>query len=732
MSGLRSAGAGTPAREARRSGQAQVPARRVRATRLVAAIALVGMTQAAVAQAPADREATGTTTLEPVNVTATRRAASVFDTPAAVSVRTAPDAAPGLNLSEWLRGIPGLLARDRQNYAQDTQVSIRGFGTRASFGIRGLRVIIDGIPATQPDGQSQLSHANLASAERVEVLRGPFSALYGNSSGGVIQVFSGDGRTPGEATVGATTSDAGDWRLSAGRRTQWRGAGVVAGLSHLDVDGYRPHSAATRTSLNARLHWPSEDSEGASLVFNHFDAPDAQDPLGLDRAQFDADPGQTAPQALAFDTRKSVRQSQLGGTWSRRLGAAELRAMVYAGQREVEQYLAIPVFVQANPLQSGGVVDLGSDYRGGELRLAGTSVLAGRPLQWTAGLGWEGLVQQRRGFENFVGATLGVRGALRRDERNAVASFDQFAQADWRFADDWSLLAGLRHSRVRFDSADRYVTAGNPDDSGAVDFERWTPVLALQWRARPTLNLHASAGSGFETPTLVELAYRPDGGSGLNLGLRPARSRNVELGMKWRPRPGFSTDLALFRADTRDELVVATNAGGRASFANAARTRRQGIELEATAALGESMSLQLAWTGLDATMRQDYLACAGAPCFVPTQRVARGTRLAGVPRSQGRLRWEGWRGDWRGFADVRGVSGVTVNDVGSARAPGHGLLDLGLAWAATPRWETFLRLDNAFDRRHVGSVITNDGNGRFYEPGAPRTLWLGLALRGKE
>ncbi|HEX4854449.1 TonB-dependent receptor [Arenimonas sp.] len=667
--------------------------------------------------------------LEPVTVTATRRESSVFETPAAVSVRTAPEAAPGLNLSEWLGGVPGLLARDRQNYAQDTQVSIRGFGTRASFGIRGLRVIIDGIPATQPDGQSQLSHANLASAERVEVLRGPFSALYGNSSGGVLQVFSGDGLAPGEARVGAAASDSGDWRVSAGLRTRWRGAGVVAGLSHLRVDGFRPHSAAERTSFNARLHWPGEGGDGAALVFNHLDAPDAQDPLGLDRAQFDADPSQTTPQAQTFNTRKSVSQSQLGGTWQRAFGAVRLQAMAYAGQRDIEQYLAIPVGVQGNPLQSGGVVDLGSGFFGGELRLDGETTLGGRALQWTAGAGWEGLAQQRRGFENFVGTQLGVRGRLRRDERNDVAAFDQFAQADWRFADDWSLLAGLRHSRVRFRSDDRYVTAGNPDDSGTVDFERYTPVMALQWRAQATLNLHASVGSGFETPTLVELAYRPDGGSGLNLDLRPARSRNLELGMKWRPRPGFSADLAVFRTATRDELVVATNAGGRASYANAARTRRQGVELEVAAPLGEAMSLQLAWTGLDATMRQDYFACAGAPCTVPTQRIARGTRLAGVPRSQGRLRWDGWRGDWRGFAEVRGVSAVTVNDAGSDRAAGYGLLDLGVTWSATPRLDAFLRLDNALDRRHAGSVITNDGNGRYFEPGAPRTLWLGLDFR---
>ena len=669
--------------------------------------------------------------LEPVTVTATRRAASVFDTPAAVSVRGVSVATPGMNPSEALQGIPGLLVRERQNHAQDTQLSIRGSGTRASFGIRGLRVYVDDIPATQPDGQSQLSHANLASAQRVEVLRGPFSALYGNSSGGVVQVFSGDGETPGEASVGAAGSDGGDWRVSAGLRSGWRRVGIVAGLSRLRADGIRPQSAAERFSFNARLHGPP-DGEGTSqsLVVNHFDSPLAQDPLGLSRAQFDADPYQTTPQAIAFDTRKRVRQSQAGWTGKRVFsGGVSVRGLVYTGTRGIEQYLAIPAAVQANPLQSGGVVALDSGYGGGELRLAGDATLAGRALAWTAGAGWEGLQQQRRGYENFVGSRLGVRGALRRDERNRVASFDQFVQADWRLADRWSLLAGLRHSRVRFDSDDRYVAAGNPDDSGAVAFERWTPVAALQLRASPRLNLHASVGSGFETPTLVELAYRPDGSSGLNLGLRPARSRNLELGAKWRPRDGLRADIGVFRSESRDELVVATNVGGRASFANAGRSLRQGVEVELEAVLGEAMSLQFAFTGLDATVRETYWACARAPCTTRTQLIPRGTRLAGVPRSMGRLRWDGWRGEWRGFAEVRHVSSVTVNDAASETAAGYALFDLGVSRGFGGGSQAYLRLDNAFDRRHVGSVIVNDGNGRFFEPGPGRTLWLGVDLR---
>jgi len=692
---------------------------------LGAALALFAPLAARAADAPAP----SAVELDEITVTATRRAASTFDVPASVTVRTNPGATPGLGLAEWLEGVPGLVARDRQNYAQDTQVSVRGFGARASFGIRGLRVLIDGIPATQPDGQSQISHANLATAESVEVLRGPFSALYGNSSGGVIALSSGDGEVPARVTAGTAGSGEGDWRVSAGARGRWRDIGYVAGLSRLDVRGQRPQSAAERLSLNGRLDWRRADgSPAGTLVLNHFDSPLAQDPLGLGREQFAQDPYQTTPQALAFDTRKQVRQSQAGATWTQPIrGRFELAAMAYGGTRDVEQFLAIPPAAQANPLQSGGVVSLGSDYAGGELRLQGDGQMGRGTLAWTLGLSFEGLDQHRRGFENFIGGQLGVRGDLRRDELNRVSSADQFAQASWASPGPWSVLAGVRRSAVRFRSTDRYITPLNPDDSGEVDFSRWTPVLGVMFDASDALHLHASFGSGFETPTLVELAYRPDGATGLNLALQPARSRNLELGLKWRPRPGLRADVALFGVDSRDELVVATNAAGRASYANAGRSRRVGAELELAAALRTNLDLRLAWTTLHATVREDYLACAGSPCTMPTQPIAAGTRLAGIPQAQGSLRLD-WQasGRWRHFGGLRGVSSVPVDDAGSQRAPGHALLDLGSRRALGRGGEVFLRLDNALDKRHVGSVIVNDGNRRYFEPGLARTLWLGL------
>ena len=671
-------------------------------------------------------------TLDRVVVTATRlEGVSAFDVPASTDTVVLGDggARPQAALSEALDGIPGLLARERQNLAQDTQLSIRGFGARSTFGVRGLRLYADGVPATMPDGQGQVSHFGMLGADRVEILRGPFSALHGNSSGGVIQLWSDvpeqGHETRLQASMGSHDSTVVGARL--------RGAGDVVGYSVaaslLDIGGYRDHSAARRESLNAKLRL-QPGAGTLDLVLNHFNAPDAKDPLGLTRAQAWQDPDQASPVAKQYDTRKSARQDQLGAVYEWPFAAGHrLRAMAYGGRREVEQYLALPIAAQANPLNAGGVIDLDNDYGGADLRWSWTGDLGGRPFELSAGVNADRQRQQRRGYEDFVGTTLGVRGAQRRNERNQAWNADQYAQAWWQLASRWSLLVGARHSRVGFRSDDDYVTAGNPDDSGRVVFGRTTPVAGVTFAPTDALRLYASVGRGFETPTFNEIGYRADGGAGLAFDLRPATSRNAELGMKWRGAGGARADLAVFRADTDDELAVARNVGGRSSFRNVGAARRQGAEMQAELPLGDAWRMQWAYTWLDATFRDSFPICTASGCASPVVQVGAGTRIPGVARQQAsaKLRWRG--GEWNAAAQVLAVGDVTVNDTGSERAPGYGLLNLEVArdWSVgSGRLQGYARVDNALDRVHIGSVIVNEGNGRFYEPGPDRTFTLGL------
>ena len=675
-------------------------------------------------------------TLERVRVQATRlQGVSAFDTPASLdSIDPREDSSSaGVNVSERLGGIPGLLARDRQNYAQDTQLSIRGFGARSTFGVRGVRLFADGIPASMPDGQGQLSHFNLAGGDRIEVMRGPFSALYGNSSGGVLQLWSADGEDPDEGRVAASAGSNASRTLS----TRWLGkqgaVGYNLAATTFETDGYRGHSAARRDSANAKLTFDLGNERRLDLVLNYLDLPDADDPLGLTRDQVREDPRQVAPAALQFDTRKSVRQTQAGATYQQPLGDTQtLRVMGYGGQRSVEQFLSLPMVAQVNPLNSGGVIDLDNDYGGVDARWTWQGEIAARPFEATIGMNADRQRQHRQGYENFVGPALGAKGAQRRDERNRVENFDQFAQAWWKFSARWALLAGVRHSEVRFRSEDHYITAGNPDDSGRVDFSQTTPVAGLVFNPNDDTRLYLSAGRGFETPTFNELGYRADGGAGLALDLSSAVSRNLELGGKWRNESGASLNVAVFRTDTDDELAVASNVGGRSTYRNVGRARRQGAEASFETPLAAQWDLQLSYTWLQAEFRDAFLICNRTGCTVPDTPVAAGSRIPGVPKQQlfARLQWQGQA--WSAAVEGNGVGDVAVNDIASQSAPGYFLLNLEAArsWnLGHGRLRGFVRIDNALDHAYIGSVIVNEGNSRFYEPGPDRGFLIGAEWR---
>ncbi|WP_040240356.1 TonB-dependent receptor family protein, partial [Xanthomonas citri] len=499
--------------------------------------------------------------------------------------------------------------------------------------------------------------------------------------------------------------------------------------NHFDTDGFRAHSRAKRDSVNAKLGFDLAEGRRLDLVLNYLDAPDAQDPLGLTRAQFNADPAQATSVATQFDTRKSVRQSQAGAIFTQRMDDQTLRLMAYGGQRSVEQFLAIPVAVQRNPLHSGGVIDLDSNYEGADARWAWQGEALGRPLQLTVGTNVDRQRQHRTGYENFVGDTLGVKGALRRDQRDEVENVDQFAQLWWQWSDRWSALLGVRHSDVRFASDDHYIVGRNPDDSGRRDYSATTPVAGIVFRADENLRFYASVGRGFETPTFNELGYRSDGGAGLALDLGAATSRNYEVGSKWRAQSGAALEFTVFRADTDDELAVASNTNGRSTYRNIGATRRQGAELSWQQPIGATQQLQLAYTFVDATVRDGYLTCASSGCATPTAAVASGSRLPGVPRQQLFARWQWQPAQWQLAAESVASGATVVNDLATERAPGYALVNL----EASRRWSTpqgalrtFARIDNVLDRQYVGSVIVNDGNGRYYEPGPDRTYTVGL------
>ena len=651
--------------------------------------------------------------LKEVVISASRAEQRRFDAPGAIdAVQVDPfrTASPLVNLSELMGAVPGLQIRDRQNFAQDLQVSVRGFGTRSSFGVRGVRILIDGIPATMPDGQGQAATASLTSAKRIELLRGPLAQLYGNAAGGVLQVFTQDP---------PVTPDKPDYSLSAGAGSDGQrhvAAGIAGGsdtlgglldVSRYSTDGFRDHSAARRTQLNAKIvAKPSADTTLTGIV-NLFDQPLAEDPLGLTRAQFQQNPRQVVPGAITFNTRKTIEQRQAGLVVEHRLSSSDtLNARIYGGTRKVDQKLAF---------QPNGVVNLDRTYGGVGASWTHSMQVNALPVRWTVGVEADQLRETRKGFDNVGGNT----GALRRNEDDTARNTDVFGQIDWTFAPDWQAIAGVRASRVRFGVNDQFNT-GNRNTSGSVQYRNTSPVIGLVWHAADMLNIYANLGTGFETPTLAESAYRPGGAPGPNFALKPSKSTQGEIGVKLRSGV-HSFDAALFQAKSTDEIVALQASGGRTVFQNADRTTRRGVEASWSAGW-PGLATRVGYTFLDARFKSPYV---GAQGLVPADN-----RLPGAPRHSLFADVEGSVTDAvKAGLEMRLESKTYVNDLNSDAAPGYAVVNARLSREfrfSGAKMVLYGRIDNVLGKKYAGSVIVNDVNARFFEPAAGRRLFVGV------
>ena len=658
-------------------------------------------------------------------VTGSRSVSRSFDLPYSVdsiSREQISDGQLGINASEALARVPGLVVQNRQNYAQDLQISSRGFGARSAFGVRGIKLIADGIPASTPDGQGQAATFNLDTADRIEVLRGPAATLYGSNAGGVIQMFSRNGEGP--PRIGAETLFGSDGlnknHLSAEGAVD--GAGFVLDASRMDTDGYRDHSSARRDQTFAKFNVEPDDDSKLALIYSSLEQNGTQDPLGQTWAGYKADPRSVSSNALTYNTRKSIDHQQLGMNYERYMGDATLQVNAYTGRRSVIQYLSIPKGVPSNE-RGGGVVQFDRKFYGGGVRWMQPIDSVPGELMIITGLDFDQSEDSRHGYQNYSGNTLGVKGELRRNEIDTARSLDPYIQANWAI-DRWTLQAGLRHSTMELDVDDQFLSNG--DASGSKTYQKNTPSMSVMYAFTPDLHGYVSAGKGFETPTQAELAYAPGDVEGFNFGLKPAESTQYEVGLKAQINNSTRVNAAVFQITTDDELVVTASKDGRTSYQNAGRTLRRGFELGIESQLSEQWSANLAYTRLQATYDSDFSNNG--------KSIDKGNYLPGVPQTLlfAELNWK--PRDWLSTA-VEGMyrSKVYVEDTNQERAaPGYSVFNWRARFEQKVEHWTFhqtLRLDNLLDRQYVGSVIVGDGNRRFYEAAPGRSWYAGAGAQ---
>ncbi|MDX8239421.1 TonB-dependent receptor [Acinetobacter pittii] len=669
--------------------------------------------------------------LPTLHVEATRTDTTYLQTPASVFRIDAPqvDTSSQVNLTEVVKGVPSLQLRNRENYAQDLQLSMRGFGARSTFGVRGIRLYVDGIPATMPDGQGQTSNIDLSSLDHVEVLTGPFSSLYGNSSGGTILTTTKEGQ--GKDSIELSYSGGSHDKSRAGLVLQGGAKDAnepsyVISSSYFDTDGYREHGGAEKVLNNAKLSWNLDDGSKINWVTNYVKI-HADDPQGLTRDQWNANPKQQVPFLKQFNVRKDIEQTQTGVTWSKPINDKnELYAMAYLGNRQVTQYQSIPKSTQdANVNHAGGVIDFERNYYGADFRWTGKELLPNTTV--SVGVALDAMDEDRKGFENFNlvngQPSYGVKGNLRRDEDNTLWNIDPYLQASWQFLPTWRLDTGVRYSNVHYKSEDNYLSNG--DDSGKTDYNKVLPSAALSWQIIPELMAYVSYAKGFETPTFTEMAYRPDGKSGFNFDLTASTSDTYETGLKSQNYLGDFT-LAVFQTKTKDDIVSAGNSNGRSTFRNADKTLREGVEFAWNKKLWRDLTATASYTYLDATFDADI------PALGNIAQTPSGNAIPGIAKNQAyaSLAWQPSHGLYGGV-DVQYMDKVYVNDTNSDAAPSYSVTsaNVGYAWVMGD-WKvnSFARVDNLFDKNYAGSVIVNDGNGRYFEPADGRNWSAGLRV----
>ena len=684
---------------------------------------------AAGAQEPVRPDTTGGDTagvrqLPELNVTVTRSAEPLQKVPYAVGVLNRGDLQRGqqtLGIDEALNNLPGVVVSNRYNFSLDQRISIRGFGSRSNFGVRGLKILLDGVPQTLPDGQSQLTNVDFATIDRAEVLRGASSSLYGNASGGVIS-FQTQQAAPGSFAQsvrvqgGSGERDGDDfykWQTWTSGRS-----GNVSGtlsLSQFKADGFRQHSAAEFRQLNTGLDYAISGSTLARVRLSLADNPEAQNPGALTLAEYLANPDSAASNNIRRGADKDAQQHQLA-FGLRHFDAAgnEYEATIFGLIRDLANPLAAPPDINPGPT-AGTYVAI--DRAVGGARLSASRRLGGAETspRLTAGADVQFMRDDRQNFVHNAGVP---SADVFLNQLEKITELGPFAQVQWSPNENLLISTGLRYDWVRFDLDDRYTGDGF-DDSSARTMSALSGNVGASWTFDSRFIPYVNVSTAFETPTTTELVNQPDGSGGFNPELGPQRAVNYELGARGQPVHGISYSVAVFLGRVSDAIVQQSEVGGRAFFRNAGKTHNDGAEVGLTVAPLSALTLSAAYTYARYRFSGDSLD---------------GNRLPGVPEHFWRLGVRtalpaGFYAD----ADHTITTSVAADDANAIIVPawGAGVTNLRLGWSGNTgglRLAPFLGLNNLWDRRYIGSVTLNGVGGRVIEPAPRRVVYLGTEI----
>jgi len=654
--------------------------------------------------------------LEEIVVTATRVQRELLRVPLAVSAvgRDAVQRTQQLALDESLNGVPGLFFQNRYNQAQDTRVSIRGFGGRAQFGIRGVRIIVDGIPATVTDGQTADARFDFGSVERIEVIRGPASALYGSASGGVINLTTETGpETPFvEAGIALGEFEYNRYSLKTGGRA---GAlDYLVSATHTDTDNFRRHADTQFQTVNAKLGYDFEDGARLEVIGKLLNLPKAEDPGGLTAAQRAADRAAAQFNNVRFNAGEDVDQQRLGFVYERELGEHHsITLRNYYTWRDFETRLPFGF-----PFgRQDGAVQFDRFFVGGGVQYSYTGDVLGRPNRFTVGVDADAQEDDRQRFVNNTG---GIRGALVFDQLEQAESFGFFFQNELEVTEQIDFVLGGRYDIIDFEVEDRFLANG--DQSNGLDFDEFNPMVGIVWSPVRAANVYFNFATSFETPTFSELGNPALAGTaGGFADVAPQTADNFEIGVKGVVADRLRYQAAVYTIDVEDEIVGSFCDANRCFFDNA-DTERQGVELGLELEVFDGMTLVASYTFQDFEFDR-----------FPSQPAAEGKALPGIPENQfyAELNYQHPSGLYVKW-DMLFVDELYGDNLNTARQSAYEVSNLRFgrpfrfgAWEISP----YFGINNLFDEDYNQSIRLNEFNNRFFEPAPDRNIYGGASLR---
>jgi len=619
-----------------------------------------------------------------------------------------------LGLDESLVNIPGLFLQNRYNFAQDLRISIRGFGARANFGIRGIKLFADDIPLTMPDGQGNVDSIDIGSAQSVEVIRGPVSAIYGSAGGGVINIATEDG--PETPFLSARISaGAYDYRLAQAKAGGQSGAlNWFVNLSDTELDGYRAQSRYKRTLLNSKFRYDFGADASLTVVFNATDSPRAEDAGALTAAEVMRDRRQAAPRNVQFKADEGLKQQKLGLVWRHRLNDTNdylLRA--YAIRREFWNLLPFDI----NSNGQGGSVDLDRKVAGIGGQWSWQTPMGGAADNQLV-LGFD--VDDQRDLRKRFANNQGVIGALTTSQDEDVSSRSVYLEDVLAVTPRLTLTAGVRYDHMKYEVTDR--TAGN--GSGQTKFDQVSPMFSIAWSRSRQLNLYANLSTSFDPPAITELA-NPEGPSGFNRALDPQKATNYEIGARGWVGQRARYELALFHIDVKDEIVPFELEGsGQAFYHNAGQSTHKGLEAGVDLDLAPGLTGSIAYTWSDFAFKT-FTDLDGS--------VYDGNRIPGIPKQQFHLalNWQHASGFYAGW-DSLIVGAFFADNANAVKTSSYSVSDVRGGYRWTYRdWEfqPFLGVSNVFDEKYMGNIRINAAFGRYYEPAPERNAYAGAEFR---